>query len=257
MLIDTHTHLNDEKYKTTYRRIIDDLPSHNVGKIVCASYDLESSKRAIELSEEFATVYATVGTHPHEAKNFSQVDYDYYYSKKTAPKLIAIGEIGLDYYYDLSPRNKQKEVFLRQLELASIMKLPVIIHCRDAYDDALKILDEYNENLAQGILIHCFTGTLDYANEFLKRGYYLSFGGAITYKKNFTAQEVITKINLDNVLLETDCPYLTPVPYRGTLNEPKYVQLVADKIAEWKEMAIEEVENKTTANALRFFDKMK
>lgn len=257
MLIDTHAHLNDEKYTDNYQDIIKNLSEHNVGRIICASYDVPSSLCAQKISSEFENVYFSAGTHPHYAEDFSTNDFNFYKSLKAQKKLVAFGEIGLDYHYDYSPQDSQKYVFLLQLELACEMGLPVIVHSREAYDDTLKILDD-NPNFAKnGILVHCYTGTLDYAQEILKRGFYLSFGGAITYKNNHTAYEVLNNISLDNVVIETDCPYLTPVPYRGKVNEPKYVNLVAEKIAEWKGISKSEVEDVTTKNAFRFFSKMK
>ncbi|HEY8423294.1 MAG TPA: TatD family hydrolase [Clostridia bacterium] len=257
MLIDTHAHLNDPVYKDNYREIILQLPQRNVEKIICASYDKQSSAAAKQIAAEFDIVYYSVGTHPHYAKDFVKDDLKFYQSFADDSKLVAFGEIGLDYHYNFSPKDAQISAFLYQLESAYKLGLPVIIHSRDAYDDTLKVLDDHKEFTQNGILIHCFSGTLDYANEILKRGFYLSFGGAITYKNNHTAYEVLTNISLDNVVLETDCPYLTPVPYRGQTNEPKYVNLVAEKIAEWKNLKLEQVEQITTNNAYKFFKKMK
>ncbi|HEY8389399.1 MAG TPA: TatD family hydrolase [Clostridia bacterium] len=257
MLIDTHAHLNDETYVNNYKDIINDLPKSNIGRIICASYDIPSSICAQKIASEFDMVYFSAGTHPHYAKDFTSEDLEFYKSLKDETKLVAFGEIGLDYHYDFSPKSSQLSVFSYQLEAAYEMGLPVIVHSREAYDDTLKILDDNAEWTKNGILIHCFSGTLDYAQEFLKRGFYLSFGGAITYKNNKTAYDVLKNISLDNVVLETDCPYLTPVPYRGKVNEPKYVNLVAQKIAEWKGLSKEEVEDITTKNAFRFFSKMK
>lgn len=257
MLIDTHAHLNDPKYKDNYQKIIQELPKRNVSRIVCASYDKISSATAQKIASEFDIVYFSVGTHPHSAKDFEKDDLKFYQSFADDPKLVAIGEIGLDYHYNFSPKDAQKSAFLYQLEMAYNMGLPVIIHSREAYDDTLRILDDNQEFTQNGILIHCYTGNLDYAQEILKRGFYISFGGAITYKNNHTAYEVITNISLDQVVLETDCPYLTPVPYRGKVNEPKYINLVAEKIAEWKNIKLDQVEQITTQNAYDFFKKMK
>lgn len=257
MLIDTHAHLNDETYSDNYKDIIDNLIEHNIGRIIVPSFDVPSSICAQKIASEFDNVCFSAGTHPHYAKDLVKEDLEYYKSLKGQIKLVAFGEIGLDYHYDFSPRDDQKSAFLKQLELAFYLGLPVIVHSREAYDDTLKILDDNPDLTKNGILIHCFTGTLDYAAEILKRGFYLSFGGAITYKNNHTAYEVLNNIALDNVVLETDCPYLTPVPYRGKVNEPKYVNLVAEKIAEWKGISKSQVEEITTKNAFRFFNKMK
>ncbi|HEY8443211.1 MAG TPA: TatD family hydrolase [Clostridia bacterium] len=257
MLIDTHAHLNDEAYKDNYKEIIQKLPEQNVARIICASYDKTSSAAAKKIAAEFDIVYYSVGTHPHYAKDFVKDDLKFYQSFSGDEKLVAYGEIGLDYHYNFSPKDSQISAFLYQLELAFTMGLPVIVHSREAYDDTLKILDEHKEFTQNGILIHCYSGDLNYAREILKRGFYLSFGGAITYKNNRVAYEVLTNINLDRVVLETDCPYLTPVPYRGQTNEPKYVNLVAEKIAEWKNLKLEKVEQITTQNAYNFFKKLK
>ena len=256
MLIDTHAHLNDEKYADNYQDIISKLNENNIERIVCASFDVPSSISAQKIAAEFDTVYYSIGTHPHNAKDFSKDDLKFYKSQKGQKKLVAFGEIGLDYHYDFSPKDAQKSVFLYQLEAACEMNLPVIIHSREAYDDTLKILDDNIEYTKNGILVHCYTGTLDYAQEILKRGFFLSFGGAITYKNNHIAYEVLHNISLKNVVLETDCPYLTPVPYRGKVNEPKYINLVAQKIAEWKGVSVTEIEDITTKNAFRFFNRM-
>ncbi|HEY8419665.1 MAG TPA: TatD family hydrolase [Clostridia bacterium] len=257
MLIDTHAHLNDPVYKDNYKEIIQKLPAQNVERIICASYDKTSSKEAQRIAGEFDIVYYSVGMHPHHAKEFVKDDLKFFQSFAIDSKLVAYGEIGLDYHYDFSPVEAQKTAFLYQLELAHSLGLPVIVHCREAYDDTLKILDDHKEFTQNGILVHCYSGGLSYAREILRRGFYLSFGGAITYKNNQTAYEVLTNITLDKVVLETDCPYLTPVPYRGKTNEPKYVNLVAEKIAEWKNLRLERVEQITTQNAYDFFKKMK
>ncbi|NLC17121.1 MAG: TatD family hydrolase [Clostridiales bacterium] len=257
MLIDTHAHLNDPRYKDNYKDIIQDLPRHNVGRIICASYDKQSSSKACKIASEFDIVYFSVGTHPHNAKDFVKDDLKFYQSFADQEKLVAIGEIGLDYHYNFSPKYAQKSAFLYQLEMAHILGLPVIVHSREAYDDTLKILDDNQEFTKNGILVHCYTGDLYFAQEILKRGFYLSFGGAITYKNNHLAYEVITNIPLDKVVLETDCPYLTPMPHRGKINEPKHIKYVAEKIAEWKNIAAEQVEQITAQNAYDFFKKMK
>ena len=174
MLIDTHAHLNDPRYKDNYKDIIQDLPRHNVGRIICASYDKQSSSKACKIASEFDIVYFSVGTHPHNAKDFVKDDLKFYQSFADQEKLVAIGEIGLDYHYNFSPKYAQKSAFLYQLEMAHILGLPVIVHSREAYDDTLKILDDNQEFTKNGILVHCYTGDLYFAQEILKRGFYLS-----------------------------------------------------------------------------------
>ena len=209
----------------------------------------------MELAETYASIHAAasilaaIGVHPHDAKTWTDSCRDQFIESAKNPHVLAIGEIGLDYYYDHSPRDIQKEVFREQLRLAKEVNLPVIIHDRDAHEDVMEILEQED---AQHVLLHCFSGDIEMADWALNRGYFLAFGGSVTFKKSSSAI-VAASVPMSHLVLETDCPYLTPTPHRGKRNEPAYVTLVAQKIAEIKSLPLDEVARITTENASRFY----
>lgn len=250
MLIDTHAHLNDERLQPFLPEIVASMPEKELEAIINVGYDRPSSELAVKYADENKALYAAVGIHPHDAKNATEADYSYFESVSTNEKVVAIGEIGLDFYYDLSDREVQKEVFIKELELAHSVKLPVVMHVRDAYGLALEILKEHKNLLEYGGVMHCYAGSKELLKEFVDLGLYASFGGVITFK-NFGRAEVVKSCPKDRLLLETDCPYMTPVPHRGKTNLPEYVSLVRDKIQEWREDI--DVEEITTQNAKRLF----
>lgn len=256
LLIDSHAHLNDEKLLPLAGEIHDTMERDGLRAIINVGYDRESSECAYKLTE-YENYFAAVGIHPHDAKTATQGDYERFAELVTRDKVVAIGEIGLDFYYDLSPREVQERVFIEQLDLAHSLKMPVIIHLRDAYGAMLKLLKDNKKLTEYGILLHCYSGSKEILTELAKLGAYFSFGGAITFKNATDKPDVVRATPKDRLLLETDCPYMTPVPYRGKTNEPKYVNLVADKVSEILSVSREEVAETTARNTVEFFGKMK
>lgn len=248
-MIDTHAHLNDEKLLPRAKEIIS---NDYLNEIIVPGYDFESSKTALALAKEHKKVYATLGCHPHDAETFSEEEYLFYKENAKDDKVVAIGEIGLDYYRDLSPREVQKEVFKKQIKLANEVSLPVVLHVRDAYKDTLDILTEMKEELKNGVLLHCYSGSRELVREFSKFDAYFAFGGAVTYN-GANKGDIIRSVPQDRLLLETDCPYMTPVPKRGKVNEPKYIEYTAEFIAKILEIKVDELEKLTMQNARRFF----
>lgn len=214
---------------------------------------------AIKLARQFDSVYATVGIHPHEAALAKQSDFDELESLARDPKVIAWGEIGLDYFYDHSPRDVQQRVFIQQMEMARAAKLPIVIHCRpsdnseNAWDDLFRLLREYWAASGLAGVLHCFTGTVDHARAALDLGFILSFAGNITYPKAQNIRDAAMLTPLDRIFIETDSPYLAPIPYRGKRNEPAFVVEVACKIAELRDLTMEEIGQQTTQNFRNFF----
>ncbi|MCL2752349.1 MAG: TatD family hydrolase [Firmicutes bacterium] len=255
-IVDTHAHLNDERFNESRQEIIDALSGDGLAAVICVGFDRASSELGLELADKNRAVYSAPGVHPHSAKDFCDADYECFKSIAQHPKVVAIGETGLDYYYDFSPRDVQKRAFTAQLELAGAVDLPVIIHMRDATEDTLDILKANRSKLGAGGVVHCYSGSLETAKQMLDLGLLISFTGVITYKNAARITDVLAGIPLEYLMVETDCPYLTPEPYRGKLNEPKYVRLVAAHIARAKGISFDEVAEVTTANARRLFSKM-
>ena len=252
-MIDAHAHLQDDKY-TNVDNVVKESVRAGVGKIICSSYDIASSKLAVELAEKYNDVYATIGIHPHDAKSLTKNAIEELKKLSKNKKVVAIGEIGLDYHYMLSNKEEQKEAFLAQIELANELALPMVIHSRDAVGDTIDILRENLNKLKNGVCIHCFNMSIEILKEITKYGFYISVGGIVTFKNANNIVEVIKECDMDKLMLETDAPYLAPVPYRSNINEPKYVPVIAQKIADIKNISLEEVEIKTTNNAIRFFN---
>ncbi|NLN41417.1 MAG: TatD family hydrolase [Clostridiales bacterium] len=252
MLFDTHAHLDDKRFDDDRNELIRGLPERGVSRVITPGIDIDSSKKCVQLAEKYDIVYAGVGIHPHEA---SKVEEDYLDQLRTMAqnkKVVAIGEIGLDYYYDFSPRDIQKKRFIEQIELAAELKLPIIIHNRDSHEDMLNILREHKD-LINGGVMHCFSGSWEMAKIVLELGLYISLAGPVTFKNAKRPVEVAQNIPLDRLLIETDSPYLTPVPLRGKRNDPGHVALVAEKIAEIRGISAEEVGRITTENAIKLF----
>lgn len=258
MLIDTHCHLTDERLAGETESIVSSFAADSLESVVTVGYDAPSSREGAQLAACYRDVYCTVGIHPHDAVTATQDVYDEFVSlANDNRKVVAIGEIGLDYYYDLSPRETQKRVFAEQLELAYALKLPVCLHVRDAYEDCRQILADNASKLVHGVLLHCYSGSAEMVPVFGKFDAYFAFGGAITFKNARRNLEALLAVPKDRLLVETDCPYMTPVPYRGRTNYPKYVNLVADKVAEALAMPRDEVDKITTENAKRLFNRLK
>ncbi len=250
MLFDTHAHLNDERFNDDRDELIVSLKSNGVGAYCEIGYDVESSKRAVSLAEKYDFVYAACGVHPHDTQNLCEKDMESLKKLLESSKAVALGEIGLDYYYDNSERDKQRMWFDRQLKLADEINKPVVIHTRDAMADTIDILKANPDNTG---IIHCYSGSKESAKILLDMGYYISFAGPLTFKNASTALEVAAFVPDDRILIETDSPYLAPVPYRGKRNCPVYVCEVAKKIAEIKGRTLEEIEAISFENAKRVY----
>ena len=257
MLIDSHCHLNDSDLAPLADSIVGDFAADGIAAAVNVAYDMPSSRLAAGQANKYKNVFAAVGMHPHDSRLMTDADYDELRVLAGYDKVVAIGEIGLDYHYDLSPRETQKEVFERQLILADELGLPAILHVREAYEDTREILERYKHHLSHGVLLHCYSGSAEMVKVFDKYDCYYAFGGAITFKNAKHNLEALKAVRRDRLLLETDCPYMTPVPFRGKMNEPKYINLVLEKAAEILEEDKEILAAKTVENTLAFFKKMR
>tara|TARA_Y100000817_G_scaffold121328_1_gene95074 strand:+ start:105 stop:869 length:765 start_codon:yes stop_codon:yes gene_type:complete len=251
-MIDTHCHINDIKYDLDVKEVISRAVESGVEKMICVGTDLKTSEKAIELADKYSEIYATVGYHPHESKD-AQKGYLYEFEEMSKnPKVVAIGESGLDYHYNISPENIQKKIFSEQIELAQDIKLPIIMHNRNSSDDLLSIIE--STNLEYGV-VHCFSENWEVADTLISKNIKLSFTGMVTFVKG-PIGEVLEKIDLKDFFLETDSPYLAPTPHRGKRNEPSLIKFIAEYIADVKQISSEEIIKQTTKNALDFFKKM-
>lgn len=253
MFIDSHAHLDDERFDEDRELLINSLIENKIDLVVNIGSDIKTSISSVKLSSEYDNIFAVVGVHPHEAKDVTLNYLDELKNLAKEDKVVAIGEIGLDYYYDNSPREIQREVFIEQIELAIELGLPVVIHTRDANQETFDIIKEATkEGQLKGVM-HCYSGSVEMALEYIKLGFYISLGGPVTFKKSKVSKEVAKAIPLDKLLIETDCPYLTPEPYRGKRNEPKYVRYIAETIAEIKGISVEELAKATSQNVKDLF----
>ncbi|MGG4000564.1 TatD family hydrolase [Anoxybacillus kestanbolensis] len=252
MLFDTHAHLNATQFNEDVEQVIERARAEGVSHIVVVGFDRPTIERAMELADQYSFIYAAVGWHPVDAIHMTDDDLMMIEQLAAHPKVVALGEMGLDYYWDQSPKEVQKEVFRKQIRLAKKVKLPIIIHNRDATADIVHILQEEQAAEVGGVM-HCFTGSVEVAHQCIDMNFYISFGGPVTFKNAKKPKEVAKEIPLDRLLIETDCPYLTPHPFRGKRNEPSYVKYVAEAIAELKGLSFEEVAQKTSDNAKRLF----
>ena len=250
MLFDTHAHYYAEQFDPDRDEVLSALPAANVGLVLCPGCDLESSRQSIALAEQYPFLYAAAGVHPEDALGLPDDWLEQVEAMTRHPKVKAVGEIGLDYYWQEVPRDLQKEVFRAQLALAQRLDMPVIVHDREAHGDSLRIVLEYPA--LRGVF-HCFSGSPEMAAELLKRGWYLGFDGPITYKNAKRAPEVAAVTPLDRIVVETDSPYLTPVPFRGKRNDSRYLPYVIGKLAEWKGVTPEEMTDITWENGKRLF----
>lgn len=252
MLIDSHAHLLDERLKDNIPAIVADFAENDVEMSVEIGADMESSRGAVKLADSYKNIYAAVGLHPESAESFSDDDINEIAMLAKNNKVVAIGEIGLDYHYDYD-KTAQKSLLIKQIILADRLNLPVIIHLRDAYLDMENILKEYKKYINNGILFHCYSGSREMIDRFAFLDPYYAFGGAITFKNNNRA-EVIKAVKKDRLMLETDCPYLTPVPHRGEINTPNNLKFVAERIALDLGMSYDEIAKITTENTKRFYN---
>ena len=248
-IIDTHTHIYDKQFEDDFddvmKRIEDELEG-----IVSIGFDLESSLKSIELANRYSFVNAVIGVHPVDIKKYNdKIEKELERLALTEKKVVAIGEIGLDYHWMEDPKDVQIAGFRKQMELAERVKKPVVIHTREALQDTLDVLKDYKN---VGGILHCYPGSLEAAKPFLDR-YYLGIGGTLTFKNNKKTKELVKELSLEKIVLETDCPYLTPVPFRGKRNEPIYTKYVAEEVARIKEISVEEVIRVTTENAKKIY----
>lgn len=262
MIIDTHCHLNDERLIPHAERIVQDMQKYGIEALINVGYDFLSSKQAVEFANTHDNVYAAIGIHPDSSyTDCSEGNYEKMSILSQSKKVVAWGEIGLDYFRlddpKTPPKAIQKGAFIEQIEIASMLGLPIAIHMRDAIEDTIEILKDNSIFLSNGFVMHCYSGPKDLVKPLAHMGSFFSFGGAITFKNAKRNVEALKEVPLDRLLLETDCPYMAPTPHRGEVNEPKYISLVAEKAAEIKEMEVEKLIEITTNNAKTLFTRIK
>ena len=249
MYFNTHSHLNSEQLYPNRNEYIQHAHDAGVEYIVVAGYDLASSKRAVEIAHENENIYAIVGISPNDCLETTDEDLNEIEDLLQDPRVVALGEIGLDYYWDDVPHDKQKDVFLKQINIAKKHDKPIVIHARDAYEDTYTILKQ----AAHRGIMHCYSGSVEMARRYIEIGFQISLAGPVTFKNAKVPKSVAENIGIDHLMIETDCPYLTPHPFRGKLNEPANVVYIAQEIAKLKNMEIEDVARITTFNAKRMF----
>ena len=252
MLFDTHAHLDDDRFEEDRDEVIRQCTEAGVDIILNAGSNMETSVKSIALAEKYKFIYAAVGVHPHDVKDMDEETAGALAALTENKRVRAIGEIGLDYHYDLSPRDVQKKRFIEQIDLARQLRLPIIVHDREAHGDVMDIFKKTRVSEVGGVL-HSFSGSAEMALECLRLGLYISISGPVTFNNAKKTIEAVKEVPLDMLLIETDSPYLTPVPHRGKRNYPGYVRLVAEKIAEIKGISFEEVAQKTMENGKRLF----
>lgn len=252
MLFDVHAHYDDERFDEDRDNLLSSMLENNVGHIINIGYNLKSSLDSIALADKYPFMYAAVGFHPSDAHLMTDADFDEIKRLSAHPKVVAIGEIGLDYYYGEETEEIQREVFRRQIELAKEVNLPFQVHNRDSTRDCVDILQHCSMGERRGMM-HCFSESRETAKKILDLGMKISIGGVLTFKNNVKTVEVVKYVPIEDLMIETDCPYLAPVPYRGKRNSSLYIHAVAEKIAELKGMAVDEVVAITEQNAKEFF----
>lgn len=247
-LIDTHAHIDMLDYDKTMAL----MSEYGVKKAIIPSVEVATLDKVIELALKNENLYAMIGIFPSEAKTYTPEIEEKLRDMAKNPKIKAVGEIGLDYYWDKSFVDLQKEVFVKQIKLANELNLPIVVHDREAHKDSFDLLKEYNKG--SNVLFHCFSGSVEFMQECVKQGWYIAIGGVVTFKNAIKMKDVAKTVPLEYLVLETDSPYLTPVPFRGKENSPAYVKYVADEVAELRGMPVEEIIDITTNNAERFFE---
>ena len=252
-MIDSHCHINDELYKNNPEEYIKEAEKAGVFQFLIVGFDLKSSELAVDIANKYDSCYAAVGIHPSDAKKALDGDLEKIKALASNKKVIAIGEIGLDFYWDKDEdvKEQQREYFAKQIQIANELDLPISIHCRDAIEECLQILKE--NPVRRGGIMHCYAGSLEMSKDFVKLGFLIGFGGTVTFKNSVRPKEVAANVPNDAYVLETDAPYLTPHPYRGKENHSKYLHLIRDQIAELRGESPEQVEKDTTNNFCRVF----
>lgn len=254
MIFETHAHYDDESFDEDREQLLCSLPEQGIGRVINVGASIETTKTTLALAAKYDFIYAAVGVHPSDIDGLNEETYAWLKQQAALPKTVAIGEIGLDYYWDKEPevQKAQRYWFKRQLELARETKLPVIIHSRDAVADTMEVMRDAHAEEIPGV-IHCYSYSKEMAQEFIRMGYYIGVGGVVTFKNAKKLKETVESIPLERILLETDCPYMAPEPYRGTRNDSSNIPYVIAKIAELKEITAEEVERVTEQNARKLF----
>lgn len=252
MYFDTHVHLNSDRYNDV-DKLIEEALASGVKKMVVVGYDVETSLKAVEIASNFDFIYAAVGIHPSEVKKAKISDLEIIEKCLINNKVVAIGEIGLDYHWDQDNKEYQKRFFVEQLKLANKYDLPIIIHSRDAAKDTYDVLKENKKYYKKGIM-HCYSYSLEMAKLFIELNFKIAFGGALTFLNAKENKEIVKNLNIKDLLIETDAPYLTPHPYRGKINEPKYIKLVVEEMARLKGMPVEKIAEITYDNACDLFE---
>lgn len=251
MIFDTHAHLDDRAFDTDRAALLSQLPGLGLALVMNPGCSLASSRAAAALAENYDYVYAAVGSHPDAADEVTEdVLEQYRQLARQCPKVRAIGEIGLDYHYEDIPREVQQRAFRAQMALARELELPVIVHEREAHEDGMRIVEEFPQ--VTGVF-HCYSGSLEMAKVLIRRGWYIGFGGVLTFKNARKAVEAASQIPLDRLVLETDCPYMSPEPFRGRRNDPGRLHLVAERLAQLRGLSAEEIENITLENGKRLY----
>lgn len=253
MIIDSHSHLHDEKFSLDLKEVLARAHDANISHLITVGCDIETTTRAKEVSERYDHVFFTAGFHPHEAKFLNDTTFDELRALAQHQRCVAVGEIGLDYFYLHSSKDEQRDAFIRQLDLARDLDLPVVIHLRDAFDDCIAIIKKYPELLKERMVIHCFSGTLREAKIFEELGCLISLSGIVTFNKPGELRDVAKNIDLRKLLVETDCPYLAPHPHRGKRNEPSFIVHTLQVIADARNENVDEVMKVIHDNAVRFF----
>lgn len=252
-LFDSHAHIDDSDFDSDREELLKALPDFGIARLVNIGSDIESSLKSIELSEKYDYIYAAAGVHPQNAIEFNDADVDLLDTLvRNNKKVVAIGEIGLDYHYEDTVKEAQKRCFNAQMQLAKDLNIPVVLHIRDAYEDALDIMRYFGKMPARGV-VHCFSGSVEFAKEVLKLGYYVGIGGVLTFKNAKKLVNVAQEVDIDNIVLETDCPYMAPTPFRGQRNDPSKVLHVAEKLAQIKNTTTDIIIEKTYHNANRLY----
>ena len=252
MIIDTHTHYDDEQFDTDREELLKNMEAGGIGLIVNVGSTIESWDKIMGLTERYPFVYGAIGVHPDEAGSLDEEKFSRMSELLDLDKIIAVGEIGLDYYWDKEKHDIQKDWFIRQLDLAREKDMPVIIHSREAAADTFEIMKQHAAGMKA--VIHCYSYSPEMAREYVKMGYYIGVGGVVTFKNAKKLKQVVKEIPLESVVLETDCPYLAPVPYRGKRNCSLYLPYVAEQIAELKGKTVEEVIQQTEKNSRELYD---
>ena len=250
-MIDTHSHINFEEYMENFDLLLDEMKQEEIEAVIIPGVEPSTFDKILDLCEKDEMLYCAVGVHPSEFKTYNEDVEKRIYELCQNKKVVAIGEIGLDYHYCPETKDEQKAIMRKQLKVAEELQLPVLIHDREAHQDCFDIVGEFN---LPAVVFHCFSGDKDFALKCIEKGYYIAIGGVVTFKNAKDLKEVAMNIPLEYLLLETDAPYLTPVPYRGKRNSPKYLKYIAQEIADLRAISVEEIKDVTTQNAKRIFN---